>query len=268
MSEAPRVTISTEAQVAHVRLNRPEKRNGLDLAMFEALIGAGERLSADRSVRAIVLAGEGPSFCAGLDWASFLASGPEVSARLLERDTARSPANLVQRACWVWQEVPVPVVAAVHGAAVGGGLQLALAADLRIVAPDAKLAVMEIVYGLIPDMSASQTLLRLVRPDVARELMYTGRPVSGEEAVALGLATRAAANPLEEATRLARTIAAQSPHAIRAAKALCGAAPGLDAAASFKLETDLQLGLLGSPNQLEAVQAVMAKRPPSFRDPE
>lgn len=268
MSEAPRVLVSVEDHVAHVRLNRPDKRNGLDLAMFEALVEAGERVAADRAVRAVVLSGEGRAFCAGLDWASFLAAGPETSGRLLARDPARSPANVAQRACWVFREAPVPVVAAVHGAAVGGGLQLALAADVRIVAPDAQLSVMEVRYGLVPDMSATQTLLRLVRPDVARELMYTGRVVGGDEAVAIGLATRASASPLDDAMALARTIAGQSPHAIRAAKRLCDEAPGLDVAAAFRLETDLQVALLGSPNQAEAVQAALTKRAASFRDPE
>ncbi|HEU4535957.1 MAG TPA: enoyl-CoA hydratase-related protein, partial [Polyangiaceae bacterium] len=168
----------------------------------------------------------------------------------------------------VWSEVPVPVIAAVHGVAFGGGLQLALACDVRFVSPDAQLSVMEVRYGLVPDMSATQTLLRLVRPDVARELMYTGRVVGGDEAVAIGLATRASASPLDDALALARTIAGQSPHAIRAAKRLCDEAPGLDVAAAFRLETDLQVALLGSPNQAEAVQAALTKRAASFRDPD
>lgn len=266
-TEEPRVIVTIEDGVAEVRLNRPDKRNGLDLAMFEALIAAGEQVAADRRVRAVVLYGAGKSFCAGLDWGAFLSLGPEGGARLLER-TAASPANAAQRACWIWSEVPVPVIAAIHGAALGGGLQLALACDLRIAASDAQLAVMEIRYGLIPDMSASKTLLRLVRPDLARELMFTGRVVSGEEAAEFGLVTRLAADPLAAARLLARTIAAQSPQAIRAAKALCDAAPELDVAAAFARETELQRTLLASPNQIEAVQAVLTRRAPSFRDPE
>ncbi len=263
----PRVTISIESGVAEVRLNRADKRNGLDLAMFEALVDAGKQILADRRVRAVVLSGEGKAFCAGLDWAAFLASGLEVGGKLLER-TAESPANLAQRACWIWAEVPVPVIAAIHGVALGGGLQLALACDIRVATPDAQLAVMEIRYGLIPDMSASKTLLQLVRPDVARELMYTGRTVSGEEAARLGLVTHLSADPLTTARELARTIAAQSPHAIRAAKALCNAAPGLDTAAAFAHETALQMPLLGSANQLEAVRAVLTRRTAEFQDPE
>ena len=236
--------------------------------MFEGLIAAGERVAGDRSIRAVVLSGEGKSFCAGLDWGAFLAMGAEVGQKLLERDLAKSRANLAQRGCWIWQEVPVPVVVAVQGAAYGGGLQLALAGDVRLVAPDAQLSVMEIKYGLIPDMSATQTLARLVRQDVARDLVFTGRVVGAEEAVRIGLATRASERAHEDAHELARAIAARSPDAIRAAKKLFSAAPPEEVASSFRLETELQLGLLGSKNQLEAVQATMAKRDPAFTDPE
>lgn len=264
---ASRVTVTIDNGVAEVRLNRPDKRNGLDLPMFTGLIAAGEQVAADKRVRAVVLSGEGKAFCAGLDWGAFMAMGPDGAAALLERGAA-SPANVAQRACWVWAEVPVPVIAAIHGAAVGGGLQLALACDIRIAAADAQLSVMEVRYGLVPDMSASKTLLRLVRPDIARELMYTGRQVSGEEGARIGLVTRLAEDPLAAARELARTLAAQSPHAIRAAKRLCNEAPDLDVAKAFVRETELQLGLLGSPNQFEAVQAVLGRRPPQFSDPE
>lgn len=266
MHEDARVKVSVEGGVADVRLDRPDKRNGLDLAMFTALVDAGVRLAADRTVRAVVLSGEGKAFCAGLDWSAFLSMGAEAEERLLARSPG-SPANLAQRACWVWSEVPVPVIAAVHGAAFGGGLQLALACDLRLCAADAQLSVMEIRYGLIPDMSASQTLLRLVRPDLARELIYTGRVVSGEEAARIGLVTRVAEDPRAEALALAHAIAAQSPDAIRAAKRLCDEAPGLDVAAGLRLETELQKTLLGSPNQIEAVQANLTRRTAVFRDP-
>jgi enoyl-CoA hydratase/carnithine racemase len=265
MSESPpRVIVSVDAGVAEVRLNRPDKRNGLDLAMFEALVAAGRQVAADRTVRAVVLHGEGKAFCAGLDWAAFLAA-PEIGPKLLERE-AGAAANLAQLACWIWHEVPVPVIAAIHGAAIGGGLQLALACDIRLAASDAQLAVMELRYGLIPDMSLSKTLLRLVRPDIARELIYTARSVSGDEAARLGLVTRVEADPLGAARQLARTIAGQSPQAVRAAKALCDEAPELDTAAAFRRETELQLPLLGSENQTEAVRAVLERRAPVFRD--
>ncbi len=168
----------------------------------------------------------------------------------------------------MWQEVPVPVIAAVHGVAFGGGLQLALAADIRYVTPDAQLSVMEIKYGLIPDMSITQTLLKLVPRDRAKELVFTGRILSGSEAVALGLATEVSDDPLASALETAALIASKSPDAIRAGKALLNQAPDLPAAAALALETELQLPLLGSANQLEAVQASMMKRAPSFRDPD
>ena len=266
MSE-PRVVVTVEDHVAHVRLHRPDKRNGLDLPMFEALVEAGEGLAADPRVRSVVLSGDGPAFCAGLDWMAFLAMGPDASARLMARDPAGSPANLAQRVCWIWAELPMPVVAAVHGVAFGGGLQLALGCDVRLVTRDAQLSVMEVRYGLIPDMSATQTLLRLVRPDVAKELMFTGRVFSGEEAVQLGLATRVVDDPVAAALALARTIAGHSPHAVRAAKALASRAPMLSPAEGLALEAELQLTLLGSPNQLEAVQATMTRRAPVFSDP-
>lgn len=262
MAEPERVLVEITDHVAHVRLNRPDKRNGMDLPMFEALVAAGLRLRDDPAVRAVVLSGAGKAFCAGLDWMSFLAAG-EASRRLLDRGPD-SPANLAQRACWIWAELAVPVVAAVHGAAFGGGLQLALAADLRVLGRDARLSVMEIRYGIIPDMTASQTLLLLVRPDLARELVYTGRVVEAEEAVRIGLGTRVADDPVAEALALARTIAAQSPAAVRAAKQLCTRAPALAVADALRLETELQLGLLGTPEQMQAAQAAMT---PELRRP-
>lgn len=265
MSE-DRVLTRRDGAVAHVTLNRPEKRNGLDLAMFEAIVDAGKALKADPSVRAVVLSGEGPAFCAGLDFQAFMSS-PDVGQRLLERPDD-SPANLAQRVAWIWQEVPVPVFAALHGFVFGGGLQIALGADVRYVHPETQLSVMEIRWGLIPDMSITKTLPGLVRPDVARELTFTGRRVSGEEAVRIGLATRLSDDPVKEALEAAHQVAAQSPHAVRNGKRLWQQAPSLPVSEAFALETALQLELLGSPNQMEAVAAGFAKRPPSFVDPE
>lgn len=265
---APRVVTTREGGIVEVRLARPDKHNGLDLAMFEAIVEAGEALLDDRSVRVVVLHGEGASFCAGLDFRSFMSGGPEVREKLLARDPDRSPANLAQRVAWIWTELPVPVIAAVHGTCIGGGLQIALAADLRIVHPDAKLAVKEMHWALIPDMTITRTLTRLVRLDVAKELTFTGREFDGREAAVLGLATRLADDPLAEARALALQIAEQSPEAIRAAKTLWNQAPQLDDATALALETELQLPLLGSRNQLEAVQARFMKRAPVFRDPD
>ena len=208
-----RMHVQVADGVADVRLNRPEKLNALDPAMFEALVNTGRELATEPSLRAVVLSGEGRGFCAGLDFASFMGMGGLHGGggeRLAERETGAA-VNFAQRAAWVWAELPVPVIAAVHGVAFGGGLQIALAADLRLVAPDARLSVMEIRWGLIPDMSGTQTLRHLVRLDVAKELTFTGRMVSGEEAVALGLATR-----LEESIQ--RSLVA-SPNQLEAVQA-------------------------------------------------
>jgi enoyl-CoA hydratase/carnithine racemase len=260
-----RVIVSVHGGVADVRLNRPQKLNALDLAMFDGLIAAGRRLAADSGVRAVVLSGEGRAFCAGLDFKSFMSGGS--GADLLAPE-AGSLANRAQRAAWVWQEVPVPVIAAISGVAFGGGLQIALGADIRYATPDAELSVMEIRWGLIPDMSGTQTLRRLVRLDVAKELTFTGRVVSGIEAQALGLVTRVTEAPRDAALELAREIASKSPHAIRAAKKLLNASGVVPVEQGLALEAELQRGLLGSTNQLEAVMANLEKRAPAFKDPD
>ncbi len=266
MSE--RVKIEFRDGVADVRMSRADKMNAIDSAMFGALGDAGRALAEDKSVRAVVLSGEGRAFCAGLDMESFAAmAGPRsggADAKLFERST--SGANRAQLAAWIWQELPVPVIAAVHGVAYGGGLQIALGADLRIVAPDARLSVMEVKWGLIPDMSGTQTLRRLVRLDVAKELTFTGRVVSGTEAVALGLATRTSEKPHDDALALAREIAGKSPDAIRAAKRLLQQSWQGSIADGLKLEEELQRSLIGKPNQLESVKANFEKRAPKFTD--
>jgi enoyl-CoA hydratase/carnithine racemase len=212
----------------------------------------------------VVLSGEGKSFCAGLDLANFAKPGGlDPFAR-----SDASPANRVQRVAWVWNEVPVPVIAAIHGACFGGGLQIALAADIRFARPDAKFSVMESKWGLIPDMTLSQTLLRLVRADVAKELTFSGRVLLGSEAAQLGLVTTLADDPLAAALDLAHAISQRSPEAMRAAKQLLDKAPQLSVAQGLRLEEGLQRPLLGKPNQIEAVKANLEKRDPEFSDPE
>jgi enoyl-CoA hydratase/carnithine racemase len=249
--------------VAHVRLNRPEKLNALDPDMFAALIEAGEHLAGLPSVRAVVLSGEGRGFCAGLDFRSFAEAG---GSNLLER-LPDEVANRAQRAAWVWQELSVPVIAAIHGVVFGGGLQIALGADIRYSTPNAELSVMEVRWGLVPDMTGTQTLRRLVRLDVAKELTFTGRVISGVEALALGLVTRVVDAPLEAALATARDIAKKSPEAVRGSKRLLNAAGYSSLKDGLALEAEVQAGLLGSPNQLEAVLANLEKRDPRFRDP-
>ena len=269
MSE--RVRVSLEDGIADVRLNRPDKLNALDLPMFEALSETGKQLAADRQLRAVVLSGEGRGFCAGLDFSSFRAMSGDAEQpqgpSLLDRDGA-SPANFAQQAAWVWVDLPVPVIAAVHGVAFGGGLQIALGADIRFVAPDARLSVLEIKWGLVPDMSGTQTLRRLTRLDVAKELAFTGRVLSGGEAVELGLATHVSDQPREAAFELAREIATRSPDAVRAAKRLFNASGLVSNEEGLRLEEKLQRSVIGRPNQIEAVRSNLEKRPAKFRDPE
>lgn len=261
-----RVSIAIDGQgIADVRLNRPDKMNACDLEMIEALSAAGSELAGNRSLRAVVLSGEGKAFCAGLDVALF--SGVERSVdELLERDT-ESPANFVQRAAWVWTALPVPVIAAVHGVCFGAGFQVAMAADIRCVAPDARLSAMEIKWGLIPDMTGAASLRRLVGIDVAKELIFTGRIVSGTEARELGLATHVSETPKQEAFELANAIARRSPDAVRAAKRLLDEADELAALGHFEREARLQRTLIGGPNQIEAIHANLEQRPPRFEDP-
>ncbi len=267
-----RVSITMDNGIADVRLNRPDKLNALDQAMFQGIVDAGEGLKGDPSVRVVVLSGEGRGFCAGLDFGSFqaMAGGPAPTQEAPEKprraigDTEGRITHLGQQAAWVWQELEVPVIAAVHGAALGGGLQIALGADLRIVAPDAKLSVLEARWGLIPDMTGTVILPKLVGLDVAKDVTFTGRMVSGDEAVALGLATRVAADPRAAAMELATDLATKSPDALREGKRLLNLSGTRPLAEQLHDERVTMGSLIGSPNQVEATMAYFEKRPPSF----
>ncbi len=266
-----RVTINISGGVADVRMNRPDKMNALDPAMFSAIGEAGEQLKHEPGVRAVVLSGEGRGFCAGLDFGSFqqMAGGERPAGGAVnagEIDEGRI-AHRGQQICWVWQELEVPVIAAVHGVALGGGIQIALGADIRIVSPDVKMSVLEVRWGLVPDMTGTLRLAQLVRADVALELSMTGRMVGGEEAVRIGLATRVSETPLDDAMSLAHEIAGKSPGSIRGVKQLLRSAyAGADAATQFAEERRVIGGLIGSPNQKEAVMAFFEKREPNFAD--
>ncbi len=260
-----RVRVEIADHVAVVTLTRPDKHNALDVPMFEGILAAAERLRTESGVRAVVLHGAGPSFCSGLDVMSIMASGNGTEG-LLEPLRAEKP-NWFQRAAYDWLRVPVPVIAAVHGNCFGGGLQIALGADIRLATPDSRLSVMEIKWGLVPDMAMTRTLPRLVRIDVAKELTYTGRVFSGTEAAELGVVTRVTDDPLAGAREMAAEIAGRSPDAIRAAKRLFDESWTGSAEQTLALEAQLQLGLIGSPNQLAAVSAGFTKEPPEFVDP-
>jgi enoyl-CoA hydratase/carnithine racemase len=258
-----RVRIDVADHVADVALTRPDKHNALDGAMFEGLLAAADEVASTPGVRVVVLHGEGKSFCSGLDIAS-LASGPISLEDILERDGRRS--NVAQRACTDWIDLPMPVIAAIHGNCFGGGLQIALGADIRFAAPDARLCVMESKWGLVPDMGITSTLPRLVPIDVAKELTFTARTLSGEEAAELGLVTHVADDPLAAARALAAEIAGRSPDAVRAAKKLYDTTWNAPVEEGLLLETELQRDLIGSPNQLAAVTAGMTKQPAEFAD--
>jgi enoyl-CoA hydratase/carnithine racemase len=261
----PRVLVDIADHVATVTLNRPDKHNALDVPMFDGILDAASQLSSTRGVRAVVLRGAGPSFCSGLDIAGVMASSPDgtaITGRLQE-----PPPNYFQRAGYDWIRLSVPVIAAIQGNCLGGGLQIALGADIRIATPDARLSVMEAKWGLVPDMSISRTLPRLVGIDVAKELTYTARVFSGEKAVRLGVVTRCAEDPLTAAQALAGEIASRSPDAVRAAKRLYDEAWTGSPEDTLALEAALQEKLIGSPNQIAAVTAGFTKEPAEFIDP-
>ncbi len=262
------VTVNIAQGIADIRFNRPDKHNSLTLEMFDAINAAAAKLADNPAVRVAVLSGNGASFCAGLDFSIMaeMLKGPAQAHAVLERLLARDgrPDNCAQRAAVAWKNAAVPVIAALHGAAFGGGCQIALGADMRIAAPDTRLSVMEIKYGLIPDMGLTQTLPELVRLDVAKELTLSGRIVAADEALTLGLVTRISADPVAAAMDIARSIADRAPTAVRAAKRLLNEAWRADAATGLALEERLQRTLLGSTEQLEAVTASMQKRQPNF----
>lgn len=258
-----RVTITLTDGVADVRLNRADKLNALDPAMFEGIEGALSELAAMPGLRVVVLSGEGRAFSAGLDMASMASGGASAGKDL--RDRTHGPANLFQHVAWGWRALPVPVIAAVHGIAFGGGFQIMSGADIRIMRPDARLSIMEMKWGLVPDMAGIALWRGLVRDDVLRELTYTNREFSGAEALGYGFATRLADDPHAEAMALAREIAGKHPQAVRAAKWLYNEAAG-DPAPLLMAESVEQAAVIRTPNQIEAVRANMEKRAPVFVD--
>jgi enoyl-CoA hydratase/carnithine racemase len=264
-----RVTISIEGGIADVRMNRADKRNALDNAMFTSLAAAGDYLTSLSDLRAVVLSGDGASFCAGLDFGSFQAmsqggssSGGSVNAGAM---TDGRITHLAQQVCWVWQEVPVPVISALHGHALGGGMQIALGTDIRIVHPDTQLSVREIHWGLVPDMTGTLILSRLVRPDIAKDLVFSARVFTGAEGFELGVVTRLSKTPHAEAMDLAQEIAGRSPDAVRGAKKLLNLQANAGAAQQFAAEREVIGALIGATNQVEAVMSHFEKRPAKFQ---
>ncbi|KPF79005.1 crotonase/enoyl-CoA hydratase family protein [Novosphingobium sp. AAP93] len=261
-----RVSVTIEDHVAYVLLDRADKMNALDDAMFEGIVAAGSHLHTAKGVRSVVLSGAGRSFCAGLDLSSMGNTDRWGSGGSLT-DRTHGNANRAQQAAMVWRKLPMPVIAAVHGVCFGGGLQVMSGADIRIVAPDARLAVMEVKWGLVPDMGGYALWRGNVRDDVLRELTYTHREFNGTEAAALGFATHADADPLGRAMALAKEIASKSPHAVRGAKLLTNRTVYMDEDAILMAESVAQHELMYSRNQIEAVKAGMEKRVADFVDP-
>lgn len=265
-----RVTVHIADGIADVRLNRPDKRNALDGEQFAAIERVGEELKSVPGLRVVVLSGEGESFCAGLDFAMFSGMAGDGEPADRTGNPGELPDGRIthrgQQICWVWQELPVPVIAAVHGHALGGGFQIAMGADIRIAHPDTKWSVREVHWGLVPDMTGTFMLSRLVRSDVARELTYTARMVDGREAHELGLCTRLSDHPYEDAMALAREIAGRSPGAVRGSKTLFNHMFTDGAAEQFELERRLIGEQIGTKNQVEAIRSNLERRPPQFVD--
>ncbi|HEX5788744.1 MAG TPA: crotonase/enoyl-CoA hydratase family protein [Woeseiaceae bacterium] len=259
----PSLSLEITGHVATVRLNRPEKRNAIHLPMFEELADCGRELCAAPGVRAVVLAGSGEAFCAGLDTALFATVDSAMLGALLEPRQG-SPANLFQAAAWTWRDLAVPVVCALHGVVYGAGLQVALGADIRIAAPATRFSIREVAWGLVPDMGLCVLARGLVPPDALRELAYTGRVFDAAEALRHRFVTRLEDEPLAAAEAVAAAIAARSPDAVRAMKRLFAEGLLLPAAEALRLEADLQAGLIGTPNQREAALANAERREPDF----
>ncbi len=257
-----RVTITVSDHIADVRLNRADKMNAIDPAMFEGIGAAIDSLSARTDVRCVVLSGEGKAFCAGLDMASMAAGGSGLSSR--ERNDQGS--ILPQHVTWGWRNLPMPVIAAVHGVAMGGGFQIMSGADIRIAAPGTRFAIRETYWGLVPDMAGFPIWRGLVRDDVLRELVYTAREFDADEALGHGFVTRIADDPLHAAMELAQAIVARSPHAIRGCKRLLNMAHDADPLTMLEAETEEQIKVIGKPNMMEQVAANMQKRAAVFVD--
>jgi enoyl-CoA hydratase/carnithine racemase len=257
-----RVSITMlDSGIADVKLIRADKMNALDPAMFAGIAEAIATLAAMPGLRVVVVSAEGKSFCAGLDMASMAGgSGNDLVARVY------GDANLAQQVAWGWRTLAVPVIMAVHGVAFGGGFQIMSGGDIRIAHPEARCAIMELKWGLVPDMAGFPLWRGVVRDDVLRELTYTNREFSGAEAHAFGFVTHLADDPHAKAMELAQIIAAKNPHAIRGAKRLCNAVGHMSDADLLLLETEEQLKVIRQPNQIEAVMANMEKRAPVFAD--
>lgn len=262
MGMASDISCTVADGVADVVLDRPDKLNGLTLGMLDELVATGRRLRADRTLRAVTVRGAGRSFSAGLDFASTRGQQRRVAAMFVPRPWRGT--NTFQEACWVWRRLPVPVVAAVHGHCFGGGLQIALAADYRFTTPDAQWSVMEVRWGLVPDMSGAQTLSQQVGADVAKRLAMSGEIVSGTEAVRLGLASETADDPYAAARALVDRFQERSPDAVAAAKRLVDGTWSAGPRRTFARERVEQVRMFLAANTGQARRAAGTQEAPRF----
>ena len=266
-----RIKLTVENHIAHVQFSRPDKMNALDAKMFEAIPMVGEQLLSNSSIRAVVVSGEGDNFCAGLDKSNFAAllnTAEQDEKPTLSSLTGRTHgiANDFQYAVWMWRELPMPVIAAINGVALGGGLQIALGADMRFAQADSRFSILELKWGIVPDMSSTQIMRHLIADDVIRELTYTARIFGAEDAREWGFITKIVDDPLEHAMQVAQEIASKNPHAVRAAKRIIDSANYQTAEQGLLMESQEQDKLMGAPNQIEAVMAELQKRAPVFKD--
>ena len=266
-----RIDLHIENHIAHVRFARGEKMNALDTKMFEAVHELDKHLRADASIRVVVVSGDGVNFCAGLDKSNFEsmlvpAQGDEASVVSDLRTRTHGIANGPQYAVWMWRQLPMPVIAAVEGVALGGGLQVALGADIRFAAPDSRFSIMELKWGIIPDMSSTQIMRHLVRDDVIRELTYTARVFSAKEALEWGFITSIHEQPVAHALKVAKEIVLRNPQAIRSAKKVIDQSYYLDPSQGLMMESEEQEKVMAKPNQIEAVMSVLQAREPKYKD--
>lgn len=242
----PRVITEIDGPVAHVRLNRPEKLNAVDLPLLDGLLASASEIAGRRDVRVVLLSGEGKSFCSGLDFPSVNRTPRKVVAHFIANPLRGT--NRFQQALWAWRRLPVPVIAVTRGHVFGAGVQLALAADFRFTTPEAKWSILEAKWGLVPDMSGTVPLVEQIPLDLAKRLTMTGEVFSGEQAAAWGLATGSDVDPDKLARELADQLIERSPDSVSASKTLLNEAARRGLRAQLRLERRLQLAMFRSPN--------------------
>lgn len=258
------INLEIRDHIAHLTLNRPDKMNAVSEDLITDLLAATTEIVTS-DARVVLLSGAGKAFCAGLDVSNFQRFITEDLDTLV-MDRTHGDANLFQAFTLALYDLPIPVIAALHGPVFGAGMQLAAAADMRIASPDAKLSIMEMKWGLIPDMGGMVTLPQILRADVLKRLTYSHEILSAPDALAVGLVTEVSDDAPQRALELCQNIAAKSPSAVRAAKALIDEAYTLESRADVLMaESARQRDLIGKSHQMESVMAQMQKRAPVYK---